>query len=147
MKSAVRERPATVRWPHWSLSAGLLLSTALAGIAGELPGARPGGAPAVRPERPKAAYVIFIRERTRDAAEIKAYGPQAAASLDGHPVTLLAVYGRQEVLEGPQAEGVVIVRFPSFAAAKAWYDSPAYRAARAHRFKGADYRAIIVEGR
>jgi uncharacterized protein (DUF1330 family) len=41
---------------------------------------------------------------------------------------------------------VVIVEFPSIDAAKAWYESPAYREAREHRFKGADYRAVIVEG-
>jgi uncharacterized protein (DUF1330 family) len=32
------------------------------------------------------------------------------------------------------------------AAAKAWYDGPAYTEARQLRFKGADYRAFIVEG-
>jgi hypothetical protein len=26
---------------------------------------------------------------------------------------------------------------------KAWYDSPAYRKVREHRYKGADYRAVI----
>ena len=143
MRRSIGKGPATDRRPRWSLTAGLVLSTGLAGIAGELP----GGAPTVRPESPRAAYVIFIRERTRDAAELKTYSPKAAASLDGHVVTMLAVYGRHEVLEGPQAEGVVIVRFPSFAEAKVWYDSPAYRAAREHRFKAADYRAILVEGR
>ena len=50
------------------------------------------------------------------------------------------------MLEGPDVEGVVIVSFPTFEEARAWYDSPAYRAARAHRFKGADYRGVIVEG-
>ena len=51
-----------------------------------------------------------------------------------------------EVLEGPEVEGVVILEFPSFDEAKAWYDSPAYREVREHRFRGADYRAVIVEG-
>jgi uncharacterized protein (DUF1330 family) len=41
---------------------------------------------------------------------------------------------------------VVIVEFPTFAEAKAWYDSPAYREVRRHRFLGSDYRAVIVEG-
>ena len=27
-----------------------------------------------------------------------------------------------------------------------WYDSPAYREVREHRYKGADYRAVIVQG-
>jgi uncharacterized protein (DUF1330 family) len=75
-----------------------------------------------------------------------AYTPKASASLAGHPITIHAAYGRQEVLEGPEVEGVVIASFPSFEEAKAWYESPAYREAREHRFRGADYRAVIVEG-
>ena len=93
-----------------------------------------------------AVYVIFTRERTRDASELAAYAPKARASIEGHPVTVRAAYGRHEVLEGPQVEGVYVMEFPSFDAAKAWYDSPAYREARERRFKGADYRAVIVQG-
>jgi uncharacterized protein (DUF1330 family) len=41
---------------------------------------------------------------------------------------------------GPSApaavEGVVILEFPTFEEAKAWYDSPAYRKVREHRYKG-----------
>jgi uncharacterized protein (DUF1330 family) len=93
-----------------------------------------------------ATYIVFIRDLTRDQAEMDVYTPKAGASLAGHPIKVLAAYGRQEVIEGPEVEGVVIVEFPSFDEAKAWYDSPAYREAREHRFKGADYRAVIVEG-
>jgi uncharacterized protein (DUF1330 family) len=93
-----------------------------------------------------AAYVVFIREGVTDPSELQVYSQKAPAAMVGHPVTPLAVYGRQEVLEGPVVEGVVILQFPSFDEAKAWYDSPAYREAREHRFKGADYRAVIVEG-
>ena len=93
-----------------------------------------------------SVYAIFIRETTKNEAELAAYMPKAAASMAGHPIKVLAAYGRQEVLEGPDVEGVVIVEFPSFVEAKAWYESPAYRDAREHRFRGADYRAIIVEG-
>ena len=50
------------------------------------------------------------------------------------------------VLEGPEVQGVVILEFPTVADAKAYYDSPAYREAREHRFKAADYRVLIVEG-
>ena len=92
------------------------------------------------------AYAIFIREATRDRTELDLYAPKAAASLDGVTMKVLAAYGRQEVLEGPDVEGVVIVEFPDLAAAKRWYDSPTYREAREHRLRGADYRAVIVEG-
>jgi hypothetical protein len=35
---------------------------------------------------------------------------------------------------------------PRAVCAAAWYDSPAYREVRKHRFLGADYSAVIVEG-
>ena len=41
---------------------------------------------------------------------------------------------------------MVIASFPGFEEAKAWYDSPAFREARQHRSKGAEYRAVLVEG-
>jgi uncharacterized protein (DUF1330 family) len=90
------------------------------------------------------AYIVFTRERTRDQAELDIYSQEVSASLTGHAVTTRAY--RQEVLEGSAVEGVVILEFPTFEDSKAWYDSPAYRKVREHRYKGADYRAIMVEG-
>jgi uncharacterized protein (DUF1330 family) len=92
------------------------------------------------------AFGIFIRERTTDAAALAEYGPLARVSMAGHPIKPLVLYGAFEVVEGAPAEGVVVIEFPSMAEAKAWYDSPAYQAAREQRFKGAEYRALIVEG-
>lgn len=93
-----------------------------------------------------AAYMVFTRESTRDASELDTYSRKVGATLAGHPVTVLAAYGRHEVIEGPDVEGVVILEFPTFEDAKAWYDSPAYREVREHRFRGSDYRGVIVEG-
>jgi len=93
-----------------------------------------------------SAYAVFIREKTRNPAEMQVYSDKVGITLAGHSLKVLAAYGAQEVVEGPPAEGVVIIEFPSMKAAKAWYDSPAYREVREHRFKGADYRAILVEG-
>jgi uncharacterized protein (DUF1330 family) len=92
------------------------------------------------------AYIVFTRERLRDPSEIEIYTPKAGASMAGHAAKPLAVYGKCETLEGAPIEGAVILEFPSIEAAKAWYDGPQYRAAREHRFKGADYRAFIVQG-
>jgi len=94
----------------------------------------------------KPAYVVFTREKTLDRAELETYWKQVPASLQGHPMKVLSGYGAHEVLEGAGTEGVVIAEFPSMEAAKAWYNSPAYREAREHRFKGAVYRGILVEG-
>ncbi len=93
-----------------------------------------------------AAYIVFTRESTRDVSELETYAQKVGPTLAGHPITVLAAYGRHEVLEGPDVQGVVILEFPSFDEAKAWYDSPAYREAREHRFRGSDYRAVIVQG-
>jgi uncharacterized protein (DUF1330 family) len=93
-----------------------------------------------------ASYVIFIRESTRDLLELETYWQKAPAAMVGHTFKALAAYGSHEVIEGPPVEGVAILEFPSYADAKAWYDSPSYVEAREHRFKGAAYRAVIVEG-
>ena len=92
------------------------------------------------------AYLIFTRERTIDQAEMDAYAKLARPTAAGHPMTMLARYGRFEVLEGESMEGSVVMRFPTFADAKAYYGSPDYQAAAAHRHLGSDYRVFIVEG-
>lgn len=92
------------------------------------------------------AYIVFTRESTLDPAEMAIYEQQVRATLAGHDVRILAAYGKQQVLEGAASEGVVIAEFPSAEAARAWYDGAAYRAAREHRFRGAVYSAVLVDG-
>lgn len=93
-----------------------------------------------------SVYAIFVRERLRDPQGIEEYNAKAGPSLAGHPVKVLAAYGGHESLEGAPIEGAVILEFPTMAAAKAWYDGPAYREARELRFKVADYRVFFVQG-
>lgn len=93
-----------------------------------------------------AAYLIFQRDKTTDAAELKTYSGLAGATMAGHKATPHVVYGPHEVLEGADIEGVVVLSFPTMEEAKAWYNSDAYTAARQHRFKGAEYRVVLVQG-
>jgi uncharacterized protein (DUF1330 family) len=93
-----------------------------------------------------SAYVVFTREKTLNQAEMDIYHKEIRATLAGHDVKILASYGPFEDLEGPPTEGTVIAEFPSMEAAKAWYDSPAYREVRIHRFQGAIYRGLLVQG-
>lgn len=93
-----------------------------------------------------AAYIILIREKLRDEDAMARYAKAAGDARGDHKITPLAFYGKHEVTEGAAADGVVILSFPSMPEAKAWYESPEYKAARAHRFQGADYRVIFVEG-
>jgi uncharacterized protein (DUF1330 family) len=92
------------------------------------------------------AYIVFTKERTRDREELNLYAAQHGAFISGHALTYRARFGRYEVMEGPQAEGVAILEFPTFEEAKAWYASDAYQKASQHRFQGGDYRVVIVEG-
>jgi uncharacterized protein (DUF1330 family) len=41
---------------------------------------------------------------------------------------------------------MMMLEFPTYQEARAWYDSQACQAASEYRFEDADYRAIIVEG-
>jgi uncharacterized protein (DUF1330 family) len=93
-----------------------------------------------------SAYLIFTREETRDAQELATYSKEVPATLAGHPVKVLALYGKHEDLEGADTEGTVVLEFPNAAAAKAWYDGPEYRKVREHRFKGSTYHVILIEG-
>jgi len=92
------------------------------------------------------AYVILIRDKMIDAERFAEYGAKAREARDGHAITPLAFYGRHEVLEGPPVEGAVIMAFPTFEEAKAWYGSPAYQEALKDRLAAAEYRVMIVEG-
>lgn len=92
------------------------------------------------------AYIVFTRERLRDQAEMDAYAAAVGPTLGGHEVKPLAVYGAHQTIEGAPIDGAVILEFPNTAAARAWYDSPAYQEVAKHRFQGADYRGFIVEG-
>ena len=92
------------------------------------------------------AYVVFTRERLRDADGFGAYSAAAGPTIAGHVATPLAFYGKTETLEGAEVDGVVLIAFPTAAEARAWYDSPAYAAAREQRFKSSDYRVFITDG-
>ena len=92
------------------------------------------------------AFMVFIREKTLDRPELEAYWAKIRTTLEGHPIKILAAYGRHVTLEGPEVEGVVVAEFPTLEEARAWYDSPAYQEVAQHRFRGAIYRGLIVEG-
>ena len=93
-----------------------------------------------------SAYVVFMREKTLNQSELEAYWARVKETMDGHPLKVLAAYGKHVTLEGPDVEGVVIAEFPSIEVARAWYDSSAYQAAAQFRHRGAVYRGLIVEG-
>ncbi|MFV8819431.1 DUF1330 domain-containing protein [Haliea sp. E17] len=93
------------------------------------------------------AYVIVYQEsEIRDPDSYAEYQKMTREARGDFDLTPLAVYGKTEALEGHAPEGVIVLKFPSVAEAKAWYNSPAYQAALPKRLQAADYRTIIVEG-
>jgi glyoxylase-like metal-dependent hydrolase (beta-lactamase superfamily II) len=47
---------------------------------------------------PMAAYAVFIREATRDQAELDVYTPKAVAAMAGHPMTVVTAYSRSAII-------------------------------------------------
>ena len=93
-----------------------------------------------------AAYIIFNRLQTTDADELATYAPMVAPTLKDYEATKLAGGGQVKVLEGDRSEAVVILQFPSFEEAEAWYNSPLYKEATIQRLKGGKWNVMIVEG-
>ncbi|MBK3777339.1 DUF1330 domain-containing protein [Azospirillum sp. YIM DDC1] len=92
------------------------------------------------------AYIIADVNVTNPAAyeTYKTLTPNAVARNGGR---FIARGGQAEELEGGwQPNRVVILEFPDYAAAKAFYDSPEYREAREARKDAADFRMIVVDG-
>lgn len=94
------------------------------------------------------AYMLFIREEAvRDQSEMDTYRRMNAEGPRDPNLTPVVVYGAIEAVEGRAPDGIIVLKFPTVADAKAWYNSPNYQAALPHRKLAADYRAFIVEGR
>ncbi|MGO9934734.1 MAG: DUF1330 domain-containing protein [Steroidobacteraceae bacterium] len=92
------------------------------------------------------AYVVFIRNKTIDPAGLQKY----AAIARNAPIDKLEVLASKtckfQMLEGPAAEAVVVMRFPTMSDALEWYNSDAYQEALPHRLASGDFRAFVVEG-
>lgn len=93
-----------------------------------------------------AAYLIFTQEKLHDQKELDIYESKVPASIPGHSLEPLAMYGAIENLEGDPVKGAVVLRFPTMEAARAWYHSDKYQEAKEHRLKAADYRVFLIEG-
>jgi len=92
------------------------------------------------------AYVIVDIDVT-DPDRYAAYRELAAPAVEAAGGRYLARGGATEVLEGDRVpHRIVVLEFPDMQAARAWYDSPAYRAARTVRDGAAVGSFIAVEG-
>jgi uncharacterized protein (DUF1330 family) len=90
-------------------------------------------------------YMIYICHSVSDRALLEKYWSSIGPTLEGQPIKLLAAYTPFEVLEGEYDLGVVVAEWQSMEAAKAWYDSPGYKAIRRLRMGNAKYTGVLVE--
>ncbi len=93
-------------------------------------------------------YMVYVCHSVSDRVQLEKYWAAIGPTLENQPIKLLAAYTPFEVLEGERGEdtlGVVVAEWPSMEAAKAWYDSPGYKAIRHLRQDNASYTGLLVE--
>lgn len=93
------------------------------------------------------AYVVAEIEVHDAAGFARDYAPKVPAILASFGGRYLARGGRTVPLEGRKPGGrIVVIEFPSLAAAQNFEASPAYQAVAPARHRAADTNAFIVEG-
>ena len=94
----------------------------------------------------KKGYVL-VQADISDPARYAEYAKLAPAIVAKYGGTYLARAGRTATLEGaPARSRVVVLEFPSFEQAQAFYNSPEYVAARKVRAGAATAQWVLVEG-
>jgi uncharacterized protein (DUF1330 family) len=119
-----------------ALSAALMACSAAnePAPAGDATGAAPKG------------YVV-AEIRVTDPEPYKEYLAAVTPLVEKFGGTYLVRAGESETREGAAPEGrIVVLEYPSYAAAKAFYDSPEYQAILPLRTNNAVSRIIIIEG-
>ena len=94
------------------------------------------------------AKAYFIGQfEIHDPAGYDVYRSQTAATIAAHSGRFIVRGGRVQNFEGEAPlSRVVVIEFPSFDQAKAWYESDAYRKLIPIRQKAAKGRSFLVEG-
>ena len=93
-----------------------------------------------------SGYVIAHVEVT-NPAQYEEYKKWSSAAMQAHGAEVCVRGGQVQPLEGDwKPTRVVILKFPSFEKAKAFYDTPEYLKAREARAGAAIMNMIAVEG-
>jgi uncharacterized protein (DUF1330 family) len=93
-----------------------------------------------------SGYILAFVDVT-NPEQYEEYKKLSTIAMKAHGAEVCIRGGKVETLEGDWSPTrVVELKFPSFEAAKAYYDSAEYRAARDARQGAADMRMIVVEG-
>ena len=81
-----------------------------------------------------------------DPEAYREYVTRDTPIVEAHGGRFVVRGGRSETVEGETNERHVVVEFPSYEAAKHFYDSPEYREVMAIRQANAESVMILVEG-
>jgi len=93
-----------------------------------------------------AAYVILDVD-VKDRKGYEEYKKQGAPTITLYGGKPLVRGGTAEVLEGDwQPRRMIMIQFEDMQAAKRWWDSPEYTAARKLRHVAASTNAVLLEG-
>ena len=93
-----------------------------------------------------SAYVV-VQVDIKDPVRYEDYRKMVPASLEKYGGRFLVRGGKTHTMEGGWApKRFVLVEFPTVEQAKAWWDSPEYRAARDLRWATSESQLIIAEG-
>ncbi|GFZ62803.1 hypothetical protein PSE10B_46710 [Pseudomonas amygdali pv. eriobotryae] len=93
----------------------------------------------------KKGYII-ASVNVSDPEAYSTYAQASAIALKANQGIALAKGGQQQILEGMAGARSVILEFPSYALAVAYYQSIEYQTAKGHRLNAAVANIIAVEG-
>ncbi len=94
----------------------------------------------------KLAYMV-VEARSSDPARMAEYRNLAQVAVAHYGGRYLVRGAPYETLEGSwQPQRLVVLEFPGMEAARTFYDSPEYGAARAARAGVSDFDMLLVEG-
>ena len=89
---------------------------------------------------------IIVRMTVTDPEAYKEYAAMASEAMKLHGCKPLVRGGRSEALEGEARPRNVVLEFDSYEAARAYYFSPEYQAAKAKRLPAGIGEVVLVEG-
>ena len=93
-----------------------------------------------------SAYVIANVEVT-NPTQYEEYKKWSSVAMQAHGAEVCVRGGQVQVLEGDWTPSrLVVLKFPSFAAAQAFYETPEYHKAREARAGAAVMSMVAVEG-
>ena len=93
---------------------------------------------------PKAYLIAHIR--VHDAEEFERFNDLSMIAIAEHGCRVLVRNPSPEIREGDVTGMVILIEFDDIDAARTFYDSDSYRAARAEREVSAETDLLLVEG-